>query len=289
LKNKKLIAFSILVFSFMLVIYPIKSTFAETGSLQHDQLSNNSSIKAIPLTEAEMQKIRDSFYKEQTSGEDASYVINRLKKVTPVSINIDGNKTLRTNTVTFDGAGAGHIYLSDNPPRTEGEGGLDSNGWLDCRTEYISPSATGSGYAWGWLGRYIDVTGSGSANMNISFSGRYEGVLEATNTLNTNTYCKIAAQVCDVTDDNFSIVAENVIVERGFTFLMLPNDVAGTIGSNDSIQATLYADHTYLLRLVLYTSAQTRWYTASIWGLSDFHSGGPDGQGLDYNSVNLTW
>lgn len=294
------IVFSFLFLVTCLVAFPYnKSVVAETSPLTnpsegminptaetHDLLP---AIRQIPLTKAEMQQFRENVTNQQMIGEDARVVKEDLKSINPLTVDISVNKLLRSYSTSFVGADSGHIYLSEQPPRTQGEGGLNSNGWIDCRTEYIAPSATGSGYAWGWIGKYIDVTGSGSANFNITFDGRYEGVLEATNTFNTNTYCKIAAQVCDVTNDNFSIVAENVVDERGFSFLMIPNDVTGTIDSGHSIQTTLYAGHTYLLRLMLYTSAQTRWYTVSIWGLSDFHSGGPDGQGLDYNSVSLTW
>jgi len=92
-----------------------------------------------------------------------------------------------------------------------------------------------------------------------------------------------------VTDGGFSIIAEKTIEERGYSFLMLLNMVAGTIGSSNSIQCTLQAGHTYLLRLKLYTSAEADVLEGIFsWGLGDFDNSGADGQGVDYENVNLT-
>jgi hypothetical protein len=105
-------------------------------------------------------------------------------------------------------------------------------------------------------------------------------------------YCLVAAQVCDVTGGGFSVIAEETIAERGFSLLMLPNTVSGTIGGGNSIQCNLQAGHTYLLRLKLYTSSEASisyWPPFVSWGLTDFDNGGVDGQGVDYSSVNLTW
>jgi hypothetical protein len=61
-------------------------------------------------------------------------------------------------------------------------------------------------------------------------------------------YCLVTAQVCDVTGGGFSVIAEKTIAERGFSLLMLPNTVSGTIGSGNSINFNLQAGNTYLLR-----------------------------------------
>lgn len=125
----------------------------------------------------------------------------------------------------------------------------------------------------------------------VTFSGIYNGTLQTSESLvGNNCYCLVAAQVCDVTNGGFSIIAEKTIEERGYSFLMLPNTVAGTIGSSNSIQCTLQAGHTYLLRLKLYTSAEADLLEGIFsWGLSDFDNSGADGQGVDYESVKLTW
>jgi hypothetical protein len=193
---------------------------------------------------------------------------------------------------TITGADSGTVYRSDYP-NTIGSWGTSSNGWLDCRSEYSWPGNGGEGYAWGWIGKYVNITGSGSQNCTVTFSGNYNGTLQTAAELGSmQVYCLVAAQVCDVTGGGFSVIAEETIAERGFSLLMLPNTVSGTIGGGNSIQCNLQAGHTYLLRLKLYTSSEASisyWPPFVSWGLTDFDNGGADGQGVDYSSVNLTW
>lgn len=70
---------------------------------------------------------------------------------------------------------------------------------------------------------------------------------------------------------------------------MLPNTVSGTI--NNSVQCTLRASHQYLIRPKLYTSSSATLADDGFfsWGMSDFDNGGADCEGVDYDSVNLTW
>lgn len=263
----------------------ITVTPAYANASAENQLEQLSKDMVIPLSDAEMAKIRQKVKQlEKLDGQ-------QLGKIgilsTPVSLAIGTNRTITA-------ADSGTVYRSDYP-NTTGSWGTSSNGWLDCRTEYSWPGNEGVGNSWGWVGKYVSVTGSGSQNCTIKFNGSYNGTLQTASKIGslTQVYCLVAAQVCDVTNGGFSIVAEEIIAERGFTFLMYPNTVQGTIGSGDSITCNLQAGRTYLLRLKLYTSANVPGPGIEppfvSWGLSDFDNGGPDGEGVDYQSVSLTW
>jgi len=162
--------------------------------------------------------------------------------------------TLGTNT-TLWGASSGAVYESDSESRTDAEYGTDSNGWLDARCEFMYPGAAGDGYAWGWLGQYITVSGSGSRSCTITISGDYEGVLSGGyDVINNNAGFDIKVQVYDVTS-GFSLVKEKTVDSQNFYFLCLPNNFDGTIGSNNSMTCNLQAGHNYLVRVRLYTHA----------------------------------
>jgi len=259
-------------------------TPAYANASAENQLEQPSKDMVIPLSDAEMAKIREQV--KQLEKLDGQQLGKMGILGTTVSVPIGTNKTITA-------ADSGTVYRSDYP-NTTGSWGTSSNGWLDCRTEYSWPGNEGSGNSWGWIGKYVALTGSGSRNCTIKFSGNYNGTLQtADEVISTQVYCLVAAQICDVTNGGFSIVAEKIIAERGFALSMLPNTVQGTIGSGDSITCNLQAGRTYLLRLKLYTSAKADGPSPEppfvSWGLSDFDNGGPDGQGVDYQSVSLTW
>lgn len=257
----------------------VTSAYANTSV--ENQLEPFSKDMAIPLSDAEMAKIRNKIKQlEKLDGQQLGRM--GILRATE-SVAIGTNRTITA-------ADSGTVYRSDYP-NTTGSWGTSSNGWLDCRTEYSWPGNGGEGYSWGWIGKYVSVTGSGSRNCTISLNGTYNGILQTAESLiGNNCYCLVAAQICDVTNGGFSVIGEKIIVEKGYSFLMLPNTVSGTIGSSNSIQCTLQAGHTYLLRLKLYTSAEAGLITGPFsWGLSDFDNGGADGQGVDYQSVSLTW
>lgn len=185
-----------------------------------------------------------------------------------------------------------------------GSYGTNSYGWVDCRSEFQYPGGEGDGYCWGWIGKYISVSGSGSEDCTITFSGDYDGVLQAYCSLASNSCgVQVKVQVYDVTGGGFSLVDENTVASRFFVLLMLPNDIRGDIDSSDSIDCTLQGGHNYLLRIKLYTEASTEGDSLKTvsyenqennrdlvdWSLSDFHNNGADGQGVDYDYVNIYW
>jgi len=189
---------------------------------------------------------------------------------------------------------AGKVYTSDVAARTEAAQG---GSWLDCRTEYL-PFAAGSGYAWGWIGEYITVSGSGSRTCNITINGRYDGELEALEInvlpIDTNAYASLYLQVYDVTGGGFTLVKQQKVFERGVTFTMLPNQIVGTLGSSQKMSCTLQAGRNYLIRASLRTEADcgvSSITNIQVWGRSDFASNpkGPNGQGADISSIRIEW
>jgi len=277
----KKVIFILIAFCFCLVFSPAQVVLGD-NSIDNNPcyLSTDSpdpSVDNIPLSEEELKKIHEKMEKlnqEAGPGEPT--------RSTSVPIGTSYICSLH----------AGQVYLSDNSPHTIGDYGTDSSGWLDCRTEYSSPFATGDGYAWGWFGEYICVTGSGSQGCTITFRGDYDGELQATgDPIGTNCYVWIGVQVYDVTGGGFTKIAEKVIEDVGYVFTVLPTDVSGDIDSSDSVHCTLQAGHNYLLRVRLYTSASADWLEEDFWGRSDFSSNPPaaNGEGIDTDYVFLDW
>lgn len=163
----------------------------------------------IPLTKAEMDEIHMQV--KEAEAQDTAQLTNGVGlRSTTLGVAIGTNKTIT-------GADAGAVYRS-NYPSTISSWGTGSNGWLDCKTDFSYPGNCGSGYAWGWIGKYVSITGSGSRTCRITFNGAYNGTLQAYNGSPgaNNVYCLVAAQVYDVTNGGFSLVSENTIAERGY-------------------------------------------------------------------------
>lgn len=245
--------------------------------------------QTVYMPESEMQKIRHFFTKwEKEVGEKEARQegFKILSKSTAIQIG--------TNKILYPDDGK--VYLSDQSPRTIGQHG---GNWLDCRTEYIAPFASGSGEAWGWIGEYIQISGSGSRNCNIVFSGRYKGQLEAVEfnniPIDTSAYASLYLQIYDVTNGNFSKVAETKVFERGITFTVVPNDVQGIIGTSQSLNCRLYAGKTYLVRAKLSTKAEASMHVLNtdkkLWGRSDFADAPMTsyGEGLDISHIKIIW
>lgn len=214
-----------------------------------------------------------------------------LEKYLPQYSILSTGVTLGTDKTVYPTAGK--VYTSDEAARTDAaQGGT----WLDCRTEYL-PFASGSGYAWGWIGEYITVSGSGSRGCNIIINGRYDGQLEALEIngvpIDSNAFASLYLQVYDVTT-GFNLVKEQKVFQQGVVFTLLPWQINGTLGSSQKINCTLQAGRNYLIRASLRTEADCGISNSGdiqVWGLSDFASNpkGANGQGLDVSSIKIDW
>jgi len=148
------------------------------------------------LSEEELTAKRVKFESlEQSVGKTETQSYIPLYSILSTGVTIGANALLYPT--------AGNVYTSDVNARTEAAQG---GSWLDCRTEYL-PFAAGNGYAWGWIGEYITVSGSGSRACDITINGRYDGEIEALELndipIDTNAYASLYLQVYDVTGGAF--------------------------------------------------------------------------------------
>jgi hypothetical protein len=239
------------------------------------------------MSEEEIEKKRALFDSlEQSMGEIESLEHLPQSSIMSTGIQIGTNKTVYPT--------AGQVYTSDIPARTDAAQG---GNWLDCRSEY-APFNSGNGYAWGWIGEYLTVSGSGSRSCDIIINGRYEGVLQAVEIgiiplIYTSAFGSLYLQVYDVTGGGFTLVKQQKIFERGIEITAMPHDFYGTLGSSQKMTCTLQGGRNYLVRATLRTEAEcgTGATGVSVWGLSDFASNpkGANGQGVDISSIRINW
>lgn len=225
----------------------------------------------------------------------------RLKEIHILSTGIP----IGTNK-TINGATAGATYVSHSSSNTVAAYGLNDGGWLDCKAEFMFPGKPGSGYAWGWIGSYINITGSGSRKANIIVNGSYNGVLQTdSSTISKDAGIKIYIQVVDVSNNSFNIIAERKVVDRNISVTMWPNEIMGTINSNHTVSCTLQAGKNYLVRIRVYVEASANAPLGLIntdkyenyqpeapvvnWAVSNFYDGGKGGKGVDITDIKIIW
>lgn len=263
----------------------------------YEQVADNPALAlGIPFTDQEAQEADESYEAVKKFADTSIYV--------PILREQFGEQGQNSTTATtllpigtpgyYGAADTGYNYASDVSLRTKAAWGTSGTGWIDASSNYLIPGGKGSGEALGSIGKYVQISGSGTRSATATIKGNYSVVMQA-NAIVPNlpvgfgAKARVEAEIYEYVPSSgalYLIKRENVL-NKYLTLLPIPNTYSGTISKN--LTVNLQAGKTYLFRLYGYTSASVENWEVFSNSTSNMWSGGYGGNGVDFTSLQIRW
>ncbi|MDD3853378.1 MAG: hypothetical protein GXY16_06510 [Syntrophomonadaceae bacterium] len=273
-----------LVVCFMFNMAGVAGASSEASSMSNN-IAPNMGIQIQP-TQAWLQAA------EQEYQSDTNRVQEQINQ-TPaefVSNNANGNSVTRATTTVYTGTnytfsqadcgahGAYDTYNEDNGNFKHGWG-TTSGGYADALAQYTimgHQSAT----TWAWVGKAIKVSGTRQAR--ITYDGAWADYLIGfTTPVLTRGTVKIS--VYNATDGT-EVASKTIVNNSNYTGI----PVIDSDDFNDYLDVNLVNGKTYYLKMQCWA-----YVGAGAYGMADLISSNDvparGGDGVDYNSINISW